>query len=83
MTVWFFIVWLLPAAPLVAMTYAEGQSVGGAKWDSWRIAGLLGCLAWPITLPVFVALARRHQRKARSRFHARFSNDNFVPVTAS
>lgn len=80
MTVWFLILWLLPAALLSGMTFAEGESVGAGKWDGWRIAGLVACLAWPLALPVLIYVARRHHRltalAARARIAGRVSNDN-------
>lgn len=59
--------WLLPAAVSFALTYLEGVSAGEGRWTLWRVAGLLACLLWPLTLPVFVAFALLHARSARAK----------------
>ncbi|SMC96827.1 hypothetical protein [Rhizobium sp. RU36D] len=81
MAFWLLITWLVPAFVLLALTYAEGASVGRRDWDFWRFAGLAGCLAWPLALPLLVIVSRRHSRvtaeAARTRI-ATSMNDNVV-----
>lgn len=55
--------WLVPAALFGGLTYIEGMRTGGGRWDVSRLIGLVGCLFWPVTLPVVLFLARLHYRK--------------------
>lgn len=81
MAVWLLIGWLVPALVFLAFTYAEGASVGRRGWDLWRVAGLAGCVAWPVALPLLVIVFRRHSRLTAQAARARIAdsmNDKII-----
>ncbi|MCL6709596.1 hypothetical protein M8R20_21640 [Pseudomonas sp. R2.Fl] len=52
--------WLVPAAAMLSLTYAEGVA-GGNRWDVFRILGLVACLGWPLALPAVAAAVLVHR----------------------
>lgn len=55
------VLWLLPAALFMGLTYVEGTANGNG-WDGARILGLVASFFWPAALPAFLAYASWYYR---------------------
>lgn len=69
--------WLVPAALMLALTYAEGVA-GGNRWDGSRIIGLLACLVWPLSMPAFAAAVLAHRRMSSGELPVLARHTDFV-----
>ncbi|WP_113338910.1 hypothetical protein [Rhizobium cremeum] len=82
------ILWLLPAALFMGLTYVEGMA-NGNRWDGARILGLAASFLWPASLPAFLVYARWHYRRNRGkapemrRYEGRRDLGAFESFTAS
>lgn len=69
--------WLVPAALMLSLTYAEGLA-GGNRWDVLRMLGILACLVWPLALPAFAAAALVHGKLIRGQMPVLARHTDFV-----